>query len=272
MRVLTFNLFSHHRRWAERREVIRSGINALAPDVVTLQEVVLGADYDQAKEVLGPDYHVFHQGGRSPDGVGAAIASRWPFTVLLEQDLHEPGGDSTGWIGSLAVAEIEVPMPVGPVLLAHHKPTWQLTMEHVRERQAVGSARAIEELLEGSDRHVILAGDFDAAPDTASLRFWTGKQSLDGLCVRYQDAWTAIHQDEPGYTFTPRNGFRSASWNPRPPERIDYVLVRCGAIGSSLDVTASQIAFDQSVDGVWASDHFAVVADLVPGPVTSDPT
>jgi endonuclease/exonuclease/phosphatase family metal-dependent hydrolase len=58
-------------------------------------------------------------------------------------------------------------------------------VEHVvaRERQAVASARLVEELLDGAERHVVLAGDFDATPDAASIRVWTGRQSLDGVSV-----------------------------------------------------------------------------------------
>jgi len=46
--------------------------------------------------------------------------------------------------------------------------------------------------------HVILAGDFDAAPDSSSIRFWTGRQSLDGISVAYQDAWEAVHPGDAG--------------------------------------------------------------------------
>ena len=44
--------------------------------------------------------------------------------------------------------------------------------------------------------------------------------------------------------------------------RIDYVMVRCTDHGPGLDVNACELAFDQPVGGVWASDHFGVVADL----------
>ena len=44
--------------------------------------------------------------------------------------------------------------------------------------------------------------------------------------------------------------------------RIDYVMVRCGIHGPTLDVVDCRPAFDEPVDGVWASDHFGVVADL----------
>ena len=44
--------------------------------------------------------------------------------------------------------------------------------------------------------------------------------------------------------------------------RIDYVLVRCGIHGPTLDVARCELAFDEPVGGVWASDHLGVVADL----------
>jgi hypothetical protein len=48
-------------------------------------------------------------------------------------------------------------------------------------------------------------------------------------------------------------------------------MVRCGDKGTTLDVTGCERAFDRPVRGVWASDHFGVVADLEPAPSTADP-
>ena len=71
---------------------------------------------------------------------------------------------------------------------------------------------------------------------------------------------------EPGYT--------RARWNPlvtageMPLEvnrRIDYVLVRCLPHGPTLEVLACALAFDEPRAGVWARDHFGVVADRLPG-------
>ena len=90
------------------------------------------------------------------------------------------------------IAEVLAPEPVGLLLFVNHLPNWQLTFEHERELQTVIVVRAIEKLAEGRDlRHVILAGDLDATPDTASVRFWRGRQSLGGMSVCYRDAWAA---------------------------------------------------------------------------------
>jgi len=272
VRVLTLNAFSHHRDWPARCRVLAAGLRDLSPDVVAFQEVFASDGYDQVREVLGSGYHVFHQRGRDEDGGGASIASRWPLEVVREADVQfDKRLYKSGWIGSLAVVEIGVPEPIGPLLLAHHKPTWQSGAELEREQQAVASARIVEELLAGADRHVVLAGDFDATPDSGSIRFLTGRQSLDGLSVYYQDAWAAIHGDAPGHTFTPDNRLRSARWRPRPGRRIDYVMVRCGDHGATLDITSCDVVLDQPVDGVWASDHFGVVADLEQAPASNGP-
>ena len=245
--------------------MLAAGLAQLDPDVVTFQEAIKTDGYDQVVELLGPGYQLFHQRGRSEDGVGASIASRWRLDVIREADLQlRDDLYASGWIGSLAVVQVAAPEPIGPVLVVHHKPTWQSGVELERERQAVASARIVEEILDGTDRHVVLAGDFDATPDSASIRFWRGRQSLDGMSVYYQDAWEAVHGDEPGHTFTPDNGLRSDAWRPRPGRRIDYVMVRCGDHGATLDVTDCELAFARPVGGVWASDHFGVVADLEP--------
>jgi endonuclease/exonuclease/phosphatase family metal-dependent hydrolase len=254
-----------------RRRVLAAGLRDLNPDVVAFQEVFTSNGCDEVSELLGSGYYVFHQRGRDRHGGGASIASRWPLRVLREGDLQfNKQWYKSGWIGTLAVVEISVPAPIGPVLLAHHKPTWQSAAELERERQAVASARIVEELLDGAGRHVVLAGDFDATPDAASIRFWTGRQSLDGLSVCYQDAWQAVHGDAPGHTFTPENALRSDRWRPRPGRRIDYIMVRCGDHGATLDITNCALVFDHPVEGVWATDHFGVFADLKPAPATSE--
>jgi endonuclease/exonuclease/phosphatase family metal-dependent hydrolase len=127
----------------------------------------------------------------------------------------------------------------------------------------VTAARAIEELVGRRRLHVIVAGDFDTIPEAASVRFWRGRQSLEGTSVCYRDAWESIHPDDPGHTFTPDNPLLSeGTWPQERGRRIDYVMVRCVDHGPTLHVGACARIFDQPVDGVWATDHFGVVADL----------
>jgi endonuclease/exonuclease/phosphatase family metal-dependent hydrolase len=138
------------------------------------------------------------------------------------------------------VAEVLAPPPLGSLLFVHHKPTWPYGAERDRELQAVTTARFVEQLV-------------------------AGRQSLEGVSVCYQDAWEVAHPGEAGHTFSPRNPLVTAGeMTLERGRRIDYVMVRCGPHGPTLDVAGCELAFDQPVGGVWASDHFGVVADLEP--------
>jgi endonuclease/exonuclease/phosphatase family metal-dependent hydrolase len=263
LRVMTLNLLSpDHGDWERRRLVLQTGLASWEPHLIALQETVWGNGYDQALDLLGPDYHVVRHSGRSANGVGAAFASRWPVGTVREVDLHVTSRVDLPWCAAV-LGEIQAPPPIGPMLFVHHKPTYQVGYAYERELQALACAQFVEEQLGGRDLHVVLAGDFDDTPDSVSVRFWTGKQSLHGSSVAYRDAWAAVSPDGPGHTFTPLNPLvRAGEMSLELGRRIDYVMVRCGSYGPSLDIVDCRLAFDKPVDGIWASDHFGVVADL----------
>jgi endonuclease/exonuclease/phosphatase family metal-dependent hydrolase len=258
MRVATLNLWCRHGDWPARRGVLAAGLRELRPDVIAFQESIVTDDYDQIADLLGDGYEIHHGGGRtSRDGAGATIASRWPVMKLHERDLGVTSrvDPAEPWIGRVYAAEIGGPEPL---LFVNHKPSYPLHMERERELQAVATARLVEDLLGGERRHVVLAGDFDATPDAASIRFWSGKQSVEGMSVCYRDCWAQAHPGEDGYTFARRNPLMAWDWD----RRIDYIFVRCEAKGPTLLVDRCELLFAEPVGGVWASDHFGVVADL----------
>ncbi|MEU8352984.1 endonuclease/exonuclease/phosphatase family protein [Streptomyces sp. NPDC048845] len=266
LRVLTMNVLApEYADWPRRRRVIADELRALRPDVVALQEVTPGGP----AELLGEGWHITGHPHRGPDGVGAALALRRPPRAVHRRDLFVTDrARAQPWCG-VAAAEVPGPGEMGPLLVVHHKPSWPYDHERERELQAVSCARFVEEILAGRDAdaappHVLLLGDFDAAPDAASIRFLTGRQSLDGRSVCYRDAWPAARPGEPGHTFSPRNELvRAGDMAGDPGRRIDYVMVRCGPHGPSLDVAACDRVLVDPVAGVQASDHYGVVADLV---------
>jgi endonuclease/exonuclease/phosphatase family metal-dependent hydrolase len=264
MRVLTYNLLSYDQAdGARRTEVVQAELARLRPDVVALQEVTRTDDHDQARDLLGPGYAIVDHPGRSEDGIGACLASRWPVEAVHVLDLHVvPDADGLPWAAAVAA---ELDGPPGRVLVVHHKPNWQLDREHVREAQAVRTAAFVRELtVDRPDLPVVLLGDFDAGPAAASIRFLTGRQSLAGMGVRYEDAWEVAHPGEPGHTFSPRDPLVTAGEMAlERGRRIDHVMVRSGPHGALLDVADCRLVLDEPVGGVWASDHFGVLADLV---------
>jgi len=103
----------------------------------------------------------------------------------------------------------------------------------------------------------VVTGDLNAVPESDEVRllegFLTEPAEPDLLLV---DAWRYASPDDRGITWSRSNPHVAATGE--PDSRIDYVLVGRG----SARVTAARVVADRPCDGVWASDHAAVVVDL----------
>jgi endonuclease/exonuclease/phosphatase family metal-dependent hydrolase len=256
LRCVTFNVLGPaNPDWERRCVVIGDALRGLAADVVALQEVRA----DDARRWLGSGYQVTPFSATSEDGVGGVLATRAPHRVLEEVDQRTAEhGDDLPWCATLVV---ELEGPAGRLVVAHHKPNWPFPLEVEREQQARRAALAVERHV--GDGPAVVLGDFDATPDAASTSFWRGRRSLDGVSVCYQDAWETDRPGEPGFTFSAENPLvRAGEVATAVSRRIDYVLVRAGRHGALLEVLRCNRLLDRPVGGVWASDHYGVVADL----------
>ncbi len=262
LRVVTYNVYGPaNPDWERRHSLIRSRLRELHADVLALQEVPVN-EPAFLEDLVGPGYHFSSFSRSSPDGVGGTLATRWPPRHVTELDLRisDRAKDTLPWSATLLV---EVDTPVGTLVVAHHKPSWPFPFESEREAQAVLAARALEEHIGDRDVHAVVLGDFDATPDSASLSFLRGRRSVDGFSVCYQDVWEYLHPDDPGRTFDLENPLvREGEVATAVSRRIDHVLVRAGLHGPTLVVRECSRFLDGPVDGVWASDHYGVVADL----------
>lgn len=275
IRVVTLNvLCSRYADGQRRLAAIREELRRLSPDVVALQEIRTDGELSEVDELLGTVTHLAPHAGVGEDGSTAVLASRWPFLRVHRLDLDvTPRARQFAWKGVVA-GELDVP-GLGPLLVAHHKPCWQLDFERERELQALAASELVERLVTARPAHAVVMGDLDATPDSASIRFLTGRQSVEGTSVSYHDAWETIHPHEPGHTFTPANPLVAAGDMPLVrPRRIDYVLVRGGNYGPTLRVDACELAFTGGPDTPF-SDHLGLVADLAlpdrpPGTFTDD--
>jgi endonuclease/exonuclease/phosphatase family metal-dependent hydrolase len=192
------------------------------------------------------------------------LATRWPVGEVHELDGRISHRARDLWWSGTVVVEMFAPEPVGRVFVVHHKPLHRLDGELEREEQALAAARLVEAVAPDPDQHVVLLGDFDARPDAACLRFWTGRQSLHGMSVCYHDAWETVWGDEPGHTFTPENPLvQVGGFHLVRGRRIDYVLVRGRPQGPTLQARSCQRVLVDPLAGVQASDHYGVLADLV---------
>jgi endonuclease/exonuclease/phosphatase family metal-dependent hydrolase len=99
---------------------------------------------------------------------------------------------TTGFACGALVVEVQVPRPIGTILLVNYCPNFQPAYERERELQALAMTSYVEGRV-GDVDHVIVMGDLDADPFAASVRYLTGRQSLRDTSVCYRDAWHSAH-------------------------------------------------------------------------------
>ncbi|HEV7705129.1 MAG TPA: endonuclease/exonuclease/phosphatase family protein [Gemmatimonadaceae bacterium] len=270
VRVVTLNVWNTEGH-PRRLDLINRELRRLSPDLVALQEVVQTGEQNSLARILdGLHLTATHQADLqkfappfSDRYGGSAVASRWPHEAVEVLDLRLPDAADVPW----ATVAVVVKVPgEGELLFIGATAAWRLSAESARERQAVMVAD-----LDARHRRelpTIIAGDFNAGADAASIRYLTGRQSLSGRSVLYHDAW-AVAGEGDGFTWTDENpntkaGIDQIVGQRRYRKRFDYVFLGGWDAHPKAHarVQAAQLAFDQPIDGVWLSDHFGVMVDL----------
>jgi endonuclease/exonuclease/phosphatase family metal-dependent hydrolase len=277
LRVLTLNV-ENVEGDPRRTKTINTELRRIDPDLVSFQEVIQDPDRAQLNELLADTgLHGTHQSeamAYTPPFAdrygGTAVATRWPHATVEVLDMRVVGGADVPW------CTVAVTVPVadeGELLFIGTTAAWRLDAQAVRDQQAVA-------LTDLDARHrralpTIIAGDFNAEPDAASIRYLRGLQSLGGRSVHYHDAWQ-VAGSGPGYTWTTdnpntQNVVDAVVRQPQHHRRIDYVFIGSWHQhhNAFCQVRSAAVAFDQPIDGVWASDHYGVVVDVELG---ADPT
>ena len=271
IRVLTVNV-NGYEPYGDRNPVLREGIIKLQPDVLSFQEAAYlpGKQHQIAECLDGLGYQIDHQFDgldTPPGGTGNCIASRWPMERVALVPLP-----ATPRSGNYPVAvlcdTVHAPEPLGDFLFVNPKPNWQLHLEKEREQQVVAIARLVEEYGDPDGLPPIVAADFDASPDNASIRFMTGKQSLDGCSTHFLDAWDIAGDSTAGYTWTSDNPFnqpiidRYIGGNTHR-RRIDYIFVGSPFLfAKPVQIKNCKVVLDKPINGIYASGHFGVYAEI----------
>jgi len=269
VRVATLNLWGAREPLARRLAVAAAGLARHEADVVMLQEVRVGEGLHtgaRLAELLGADWQNVYAaavragpgtfGPGSPAGEeGLAILSRHPIVESGERELPEARPDERRILLTAVIDAGGVRIPCHTTHLH-----WRLADGLAREKQVV----AIDEALRAQPADVqILGGDFNAAPDTDEIRFLVGRTTLAGRRTFWQDAFARARPGAPGLTWSSRNRYTAELGWLDPDRRIDYIFVspeRRDGRGRIRD--AFVILDESSPDGVWASDHFGLLADL----------
>jgi endonuclease/exonuclease/phosphatase family metal-dependent hydrolase len=267
--ILTINV-NGYEPYEDRNPILRKGITELRPDLLSFQEAAYpqGKRHQIAECLDGLGYYIDHQFDGlepSPGGTGTCIASRWPMERAELMQL--PSTPRAGDYPVAALCEtIHVPPPFGDILFVNPKTDWQLHVEKEREEQVIEIAELVAKHGDPEGFPAIVAADFDASPDNASIRFMTGKQSLEGRSTHFLDAWDTAGDGSAGYTWTSDNPFNRSIIDrymgaETHRRRIDYIFIGSPFLfAKSVRVTSCKVVLDEPVDGIYASGHFGVYA------------
>ena len=269
LRIATWNIDA---REAERSSRLKTIVESLKPfdlDALCLQECWEGAS-EEIAYALGMNTGSYYE---APSGAkyGNAVLSRYPLvnSIPIEHAVLPRMG--------------EKPNPSTLVALTIESPSgrlWRIGSTHLcwggfGEGVRLGQVQEIERLAKQAEKHSpqelvqVLTGDFNAQPQSATLRYITGLDpDKDGESTLWVDAW-ATRETAPGYTSTNDNPM--TAWiaksqgilNPEflPNRRIDYILTRGFAYGRAGSPISVKL-LDRPHNGEYGSDHYGVVANL----------
>lgn len=275
MRVMTWNVQGRAGDWAGRHGALRSWIRRADPDVLTLQESWVEPDgatqAARLAEELGlhavtaADLAGFDRYPQASYWVVNAVLSRWPLSVERLCPLPDEGGEPT-WRHAL-VSRVHRPDDQGgPFVAAGTHLEHGLENSARRGAQLAALVGHLAEALGDETRRreslpAILAGDLNCTPESDEYRRATGLApgTVPGFAL--VDAWTAAGNTDPGHTWSAANPLvpRLAI---HPHRRLDYVMVSTPRRQGAGHVHRCSLTATTAADGVWASDHFAVVAEV----------
>ncbi|HEX2063274.1 MAG TPA: endonuclease/exonuclease/phosphatase family protein [Acidimicrobiales bacterium] len=262
LRVMTLNIWNLSGPWEERRGEIVAWLDEVEPDVVCLQEVVQSEDQDQAEwlaDAAAVDYHVAFGGSLDFGGgqFGNAVLSRW--TVEESHNAQLPYDADRGDMQRTVLHARTRGMDVFSTHLTHLKHAGALREAEVAELVRVVEQRAADDAAVPP----VVAGDFNAEPESTEVRHLCGLTSLNGRSTYFQDAWRVAGGSGPGLTWDNRNPF--AATQKEIDRRLDYVFVGWRKQSGAGRVRSARVVCDVSRTGTFASDHYGVVAEVDEG-------
>jgi endonuclease/exonuclease/phosphatase family metal-dependent hydrolase len=288
LRVITLNLWGTEPPLEARLALAVRQLQALAPDVVCLQEV----------QPLQPTGLVGGPAGRTTaddvaDGLG--LTARYEVAAAWEDGAYGalPAGQQGLAVIARSIRETRVvALPEarpadarillsaaidtvgGPIWVHTTHLNYRLDDGLARERQVLAIDDAIRAVGRSNDSPPqILCGDFNATADSDEIRFLRGLTTLGGRRTHFQDAWLRLHR-EPGPGDGPADGITWSSENrfTRPlrsldlDRRIDYVFVTTRKKDGRGTVHDCRVVLtEREGDGehaISASDHYGVCADV----------
>lgn len=284
VRLVTLNLWGNQPPLDGRLALAARQLQALAPDVVGLQEVrplngrdgpttadylaeKLGANvvYETSLTWRDDDFFAGHPGGQE----GLAILARHP--ILEHRVTRLPVARRTE---KRILLSALIDLPGGPIWCHTTHLHYRLDDGVARERQVVAIDCALKAIADACPpgQVQLLCGDFNATTDHDEIRYLRGFTTLAGGRTHYQDAFARAHPKADGHTWSSENELTRPLRSLDIDRRIDYVFVttrRKDGRGTVLD--ARVVLDERHPDGYCASDHYGVLAEVQISPTEPPP-
>lgn len=256
VRVASWNVWSRFGPWQDREQLLLAELKRIDADIICLQEAWKVDEETQAArfaEALG--MHHVHHGDLEYAGVisGQAVLSRWP--IELSERLALDGFDG-GDGGGAAFARVTGPR--GPFDVVSLILDWRMDLSHVRAaqlRQVCAWARELSDPF----HPLVLCGDFNSPPESDELRALVGLAPVHEPTMVFYDAMDMRAEGDRS-TFTSRNPWSAVGMYPE--RQLDHIFSHWPKAHGAGHPVAAAVIGDEPADGMYASDHFGVMADL----------
>jgi len=241
--VATINILNFERDWHRRLDLLRSATAALKPDILALQEVVYPMDQERAIVGGRPGTYTVVRGWDEQPELGNSVLVRRPTAVVSSTRRDVRRGCSA--------LRVDLRTDDGRAIsVTTTHLYWPEKAQRKRARQGERVLRLIDRA-PARDGEILL-GDFNADA-------WEPVVKLIES-AGFRSAHRLANGTEPAVTYpTP---LLTGADRPKRDRCVDYVFVR-----GPLSVAACRLAYDQPSpedSALFPSDHFGLVADLVP--------
>jgi endonuclease/exonuclease/phosphatase family metal-dependent hydrolase len=254
-RIVTWNVWGLYGPWQEREAAIVATLRKANPDILVLAESWAKENDSQRARLAGPlglPHHTFTGVTAQEDESalsGVAVMSRWPIA-----------SSASLTFGSLRVQHTRLEGPRGPLdVYGAVMDAWWLDESQARQ-DAVRGLLAHVHAARDDRTPLIVCGDFNADPDSDEMRMLTGRAATPVQGLSFYDAWDFAAPKDHGSTWSNTNPWATQLlW---PDRRIDYIFSAAPRRGGAGHPVAATLLGTQPINGTYASDHYAVQADI----------
>lgn len=244
MKILTLNTWQERGPWRERWEITLEGLDKIQPDIIAFQELFNPSWSEEVQRRTGFKTLLFPQ-----EYCGLVLYTRhsvisWGVVTLSQSPLEE-------YLRYALWAELRVGGKKLFVFNTHL--SWKLEDQDTRRRQTEEVLQLVKE--KSQNEESVLMGDLNAPPDSPEIS-WFIKEG------KFRDLFEEKHPHETVFSWDNQNPYVANAAHKLPDRRIDYILTRGSAVLLKDLVSCDLIFTKPDAKGIWASDHFGVLAEI----------